>query len=68
MELNERLPLAKAAGINGFKDPESFEKNYPHLVKRIGKRKKSVTLYDTLVLPPAPPDWEPEKPAKASRK
>jgi hypothetical protein len=68
MELNERLTLSEAAEINKFKDPESFAENYPHLVKRIGKRKKFMTRYDALVLPPPPPDWEPEKPAKAPRK
>jgi len=62
MELNRRLPLHEAAEINRFKDPGSFEDNYPHLVRRIGKRKKVVTLYDALVLPPAPPGWKPEKP------
>ena len=54
MELNQRLPLAEAAALNKFKDPESFKKNYPHLVRRIGKRRQIVTLYDALVLPPPP--------------
>ena len=62
MELNRRLPLHEAAEINHFKDPGSFEENYPHLVKRLGKRKKVVTLYDALVLPPKPPGWKPEAP------
>jgi hypothetical protein len=52
MELNWRLTLSEAAGINRFKDPETFKKHYPHLVKRIGKRFQFVTLYDALVLPP----------------
>jgi hypothetical protein len=68
MELNERLTLYEAAKLNKFKDPGSFEENYPHLVKRIGKRKKFMTRYDALVLPPAPPGWKPEEPAKASKK
>ena len=65
MELNKRLSLYEAAELNKFLDKESFERNYPHLVKRIGKRKTVVTLYDALVLPPAPPGWKPEGPAKA---
>jgi hypothetical protein len=64
MELNERLTLSEAAKINKFKDPESFEANYSYLVRRIGKRKKFMTRYDALVLPPPPPDWEPEKAKK----
>jgi hypothetical protein len=52
MELNKRLPLAEAAALNRFRDPESFRKHYSHLVKRVGKRKLYVTLYDALVLPP----------------
>jgi len=61
MQLNERVPMGEAAEFNGFKDPASFEENYPHLVLRVGKRKKFVTIYNMLVLPPPPPDWEPEK-------
>jgi hypothetical protein len=64
MELNRRFPVSEAAEFNGFKDKESFEKNYPHLVKKVGKRKKHVTLYDMLVLPPPPPGWKPEKALK----
>ena len=55
MELNKRLPLAAAAALNRFKDPATFKKHYPHLVRRIGKRRLVVTLYDALMLPP-PPD------------
>jgi hypothetical protein len=29
LELNERLPLAEAAAMNKFKDPDSFKENYP---------------------------------------
>jgi hypothetical protein len=68
MELNERLSLREAATINKFLTKEAFEENYPHLVRRIGKRKKVVTRYDALVLPPAPPDWKPEEPVKARKK
>ena len=64
LELNERLTLGEAAKLNKFKDTESFEENYKYLVKRIGKRKKFMTLYDALVLPPPPPGWEPEKTPK----
>ena len=61
MQLNERLTLAEAAKLNGFKDPGAFEENYKHLVLRIGRRKKFMTRYDALVLPPPPPGWKPEK-------
>jgi hypothetical protein len=52
LELNKRLPLAEAAALNRFKDPETFRKNYPHLVRRVGRRRLVVTLYDALMLPP----------------
>src|SRR5262249_35703869 len=68
MELNRRLTLYEAAELNKFKDPGSFEENYPHLVKRIGKRKKFMTLYDARVLPPKPLGWKPEEPGKATKK
>jgi len=68
MELNQRLTLYEAAELNKFKDKESFERNFPHLVRRIGKRKKFVTLYDALVLPPPLPGWKPEEPGKATKK
>jgi hypothetical protein len=31
---------------------DTFKKNYPHLLKRIGKRLLAVTVYDAIVLPP----------------
>jgi hypothetical protein len=68
MELNQRLTLDEAAKLNNFQDKESFERNFPHLVRRLGKRKKVVTLYDALVLPPPPPGWKPEEPGKATKK
>jgi len=68
MELNKRLTLDEAAKLNGFEDKESFEGNYRHLVLRIGKRKKFMTLYDALVLPPPLPGWKPEEPGKATKK
>jgi hypothetical protein len=61
MQLNERHPVSVAAAFNGFKDKESFKRNYPHLVRKIGKRKEAVTTYDMIVLPPPPPGWEPDK-------
>ena len=64
MELNKRLTLYEAAELNQFKTSEAFKENYPHLVRRIGKRRQFVTLYDALVLPPKPPGWTPEAPEK----
>jgi hypothetical protein len=58
MELNRRLSLAEAAAINRLKDPESFRKNYPHLVRKVGQRRLYVTLYDALMLPPPDPATE----------
>jgi hypothetical protein len=60
MELNKRLTVTEAAELNKFKDPKSFAENYPHLLRTIGRRRKFVTLYDALVLPPKPPNWTPD--------
>jgi hypothetical protein len=59
MELNRRLPVAEAAALNRYKDPESFRKQFPHLIRKIGKRKLFVTLYDALMLPPDPAATDP---------
>jgi hypothetical protein len=51
VELTMRISVAEAAARNGV-HIETFKKNFPHLIKRIGKRRLAVMLYDAIVLPP----------------
>src|SRR5262249_43768975 len=51
LELARKISLAEAAKHNDV-HPDTFRKNFPHLIKRIGKRRLVVTLFDALMLPP----------------
>jgi hypothetical protein len=51
LELAQKIPVADAAAHNSV-HIDTFKKNFPHLIKRIGKRRLAVTLYDAIVLPP----------------
>jgi hypothetical protein len=51
LELARKIPLADAAAHNGI-HIDTFKKNFPHLIRRIGKRRLAVTVYDAIVLPP----------------
>jgi hypothetical protein len=51
LELAQKIPVADAAAQNGI-HVDTFKKNFPHLIKRIGKRRLGVTLYDAIMLPP----------------
>jgi hypothetical protein len=53
LELTRKIPLADAAKHNGV-HIDTFKKAYPHLLKRVGKRRLMVTIHDTIVLPPPP--------------
>ena len=55
-ELTRKIPVADAAEHNGV-HVDTFKRVYAHLLKRVGKRRLMVTVYDTIVLPPphAPP-------------
>jgi hypothetical protein len=52
-ELAQRIPVAAAAKHNGV-HVDTFKKAYAHLLKRVGKRRLMVTVYDAIVLPPPP--------------
>jgi hypothetical protein len=54
MELSRRIPAMDAAAHAGV-HIHTFRRHYGHLIKRIGKRRDFVSLYDLLTLPP-PPD------------
>jgi hypothetical protein len=51
VELMVKISVAEAAARNGV-HIDTFKKNFPHLIKRVGKRRLAVTLYDAIVLPP----------------
>ena len=54
IELARKIPLADAAAHNGV-HVDTFKKAYAHLLKRVGKRRFMVSIYDAIMLPP-PPD------------
>ena len=51
LELARKIPLADAAKHNGI-HVDTFKRAYAHLLKRVGKRRLMVTVYDAIVLPP----------------
>jgi hypothetical protein len=51
IELMVKISVAEAAARNGV-HIDTFKKNFPHLIRKIGKRRLAVTLYDAIVLPP----------------
>jgi hypothetical protein len=53
LELARKISVAEAAAHNAV-HIGTFKKNFPHLIKRIGRRRLAVTLYDAIVLPPPP--------------
>ena len=51
LELAQKIPVADAAAHNDI-HVDTFKKNFPHLIRKIGKRRLAVTLYDAIMLPP----------------
>ena len=51
LELARKISIAEAARHNDV-HPDTFKKNFPHLIQRIGKRRLAVKLLDALTLPP----------------
>jgi hypothetical protein len=51
LELLKRIPVAAAAAHNSM-HVDTFKKNYRHLIRRVGKRLLTVTVYDAITLPP----------------
>jgi hypothetical protein len=51
IELERSVGVDDAASFHGV-HRDTFERNYPHLVKRFGPRLKTVRLRDVLTLPP----------------
>jgi hypothetical protein len=53
LELEKIIPVFEAAGLNNQHE-DTFKRNFPHLIRKVGKRKTGVKLRDAITLPPAP--------------
>jgi hypothetical protein len=53
LELAQGISVPDAARLNNV-HPATFERAYGHLVKKVGPRRKIVSLGDALRLPPPP--------------
>ena len=53
LELEKIIPVFEAAGLNNQHE-DTFRRNFPHLIRKVGKRKTGVKLRDAITLPPAP--------------
>jgi hypothetical protein len=51
LELEKIIPVSQAAVLNNQHE-DTFRRNYPHLVRKVGKRKTGVKLRDAITLPP----------------
>jgi hypothetical protein len=51
LQLAQKIPVADAAAHNGV-HVDTFKKNFPHLIRKVGKRRLAVTLFDAIMLPP----------------
>lgn len=50
-ERRRKISVAEAAEFNAVHE-DTFRRNFPHLIKRIGKRRQAVELGDAIALPP----------------
>jgi hypothetical protein len=51
LALKKKVSVPDAAAINDV-HPATFKRHYPHLIKKIGKRREVVELGDAINLPP----------------
>jgi hypothetical protein len=54
LALKIKVSVPTAAAINNV-HAATFKRNYPHLVRKTGKRREAVELGDAITLPPPPP-------------
>jgi hypothetical protein len=52
LELKRKIPVAEAAALNSI-HPDTFRRNYGHLIRQISRRRQAVELGDAITLPPA---------------
>jgi hypothetical protein len=53
LDLEKKITVEQAAGINSV-HPDTFKRNHPHLVRKVGLRAERVKLGDAINLPPPP--------------
>lgn len=53
LDLKRKIPVPEAAALNSM-SPATFERNHPHLIRKVSKRLKAVELGDAINLPPPP--------------
>ena len=53
LELEKIIQVFEAAGLNNQHE-DTFRRNFPHLIRKVGKRKTGVKLRDAITLPSAP--------------
>ena len=51
LERKRKISVAAAEEINDM-HPDTFRRNFPHLIRRISKRRQAVELSDAIDLPP----------------
>jgi hypothetical protein len=51
LELKRKVSVQEAAAMNDM-HPDTFRRNFPHLIKRVSKRRQAVELGDVIALPP----------------
>jgi hypothetical protein len=54
-ERRRKVSVQEAARINAIHE-STFRRNFPHLIRRVGKRRQAVELGDALDLPPPLPE------------
>jgi hypothetical protein len=53
LELKQKISVPKAAALNDM-SPDTFQRTYPHLIKKVSPRRNAVELGDAINLPPKP--------------
>ena len=51
LERHQKISVEKAAALNDVCE-KTFRKNYPHLIRKVGRRRDTVELGDAIDLPP----------------
>jgi hypothetical protein len=51
LERRQKISVQRAAALNDMHE-STFRRNYPHLIKRVSKRRQAVELGDAITLPP----------------
>jgi hypothetical protein len=66
LELKQKISVPKAAALNDM-SPDTFERHYGHLIKKVSPRRNVVELGDAITLPPKPPEQPTHKVSRPPR-